>query len=175
MLKGDEQALQTEPARRPVTELEILRRRRELVVLSAELQRATVVRRLDRVPANPAAVALRAARARQPCRCAQARPLLSARAEGARIAARSLRRHARRSAVRTALKTFPVPILPSLNRKETHMLYWAAVFFIVALIAAVLGFGGIAAGAAGIAKILFFIFLVAFVVSLLMGVFRRSV
>ena len=27
------------------------------------------------------------------------------------------------------------------------MLYWAAVFFIIALIAAVLGFGGIAAGA----------------------------
>ena len=48
------------------------------------------------------------------------------------------------------------------------MLYWAAVFFIIALIAAVLGFGGIAAGAAGIAKILFFIFLIAFVVSLLM-------
>ena len=42
------------------------------------------------------------------------------------------------------------------------MLYWAAVFFIVALIAAVLGFGGIAAGAASIAKILFFIFLIAF-------------
>lgn len=55
------------------------------------------------------------------------------------------------------------------------MLYWAAVFFICALIAATLGFGGIAAGAAAIAKILFFIFLVAFVVSLLMGVFRRSV
>jgi uncharacterized membrane protein YtjA (UPF0391 family) len=46
-----------------------------------------------------------------------------------------------------------------------HHALWAAVFFIVALIAAVLGFGGIAAGAAGIAKILFFIFLVAFVVS----------
>lgn len=54
------------------------------------------------------------------------------------------------------------------------MLYWAAVFFILALIAAVLGFGGIAAGAAAIAKILFFVFLIAFVVSLLMGVFRRS-
>ena len=54
------------------------------------------------------------------------------------------------------------------------MLYWAAVFFICALLAAVLGFGGIAAGAVGIAKILFFIFLVAFVVSLLMGVFRPS-
>jgi uncharacterized membrane protein YtjA (UPF0391 family) len=63
----------------------------------------------------------------------------------------------------------------SQHRKEITMLYWAAVFFIVALIAAVLGFGGIAAGAAGIAKILFFIFLVAFVVSLLMGVFRRGV
>jgi len=37
-----------------MTELEILRRRRELVVLSAELQRATIVRRLDRITANPA-------------------------------------------------------------------------------------------------------------------------
>jgi hypothetical protein len=41
-----------------VTELEILRRRRELVLLSAELQRATVARRLDRIHANPARVAL---------------------------------------------------------------------------------------------------------------------
>jgi hypothetical protein len=37
-----------------MTELEILRRRRELVVLSAELQRATVVRRLDRIDRHPA-------------------------------------------------------------------------------------------------------------------------
>jgi len=37
-----------------VTELEILRKRRELVVLSAELQRATLVRRLGRIQANPA-------------------------------------------------------------------------------------------------------------------------
>ena len=35
------------------------------------------------------------------------------------------------------------------------MLSWALGFFILALIAAVLGFGGIAAGAAGIAKLLF--------------------
>ena len=40
------------------------------------------------------------------------------------------------------------------------MLYYAVVFFVIALIAAVFGFGGIAAGAAGIAKILFFVFLV---------------
>lgn len=45
------------------------------------------------------------------------------------------------------------------------MLYWAAVFFIVAIIAAVFGFGGIAAGAAGAAKILFFVALALAVVS----------
>jgi hypothetical protein len=39
---------------RPVTELEILRRRRELVVISAGLQRATMVRRLERVGRHPA-------------------------------------------------------------------------------------------------------------------------
>jgi len=32
------------------------------------------------------------------------------------------------------------------------MLHWAAVFFVIAIIAAVFGFGGIAASAAGIAK-----------------------
>ena len=37
-----------------MTELETLRRRRELVVLSAELQRATIARRLERLEANPA-------------------------------------------------------------------------------------------------------------------------
>ena len=36
-----------------MTEIEILRRRRELVLLSAKLQRATVVRRLDRVNRHP--------------------------------------------------------------------------------------------------------------------------
>ena len=50
------------------------------------------------------------------------------------------------------------------------MLYWAAVFFVIALIAAVFGFGGIAAAATDIARILFFVFLVLFVVSLLFGV-----
>ena len=39
------------------------------------------------------------------------------------------------------------------------MLHYAVVFFVIALIAALFGFGGIAAGAAGIAKILFFVFL----------------
>ena len=54
------------------------------------------------------------------------------------------------------------------------MLYWAAVFFVIALIAAVFGFGGIAVGAVEIAKILFFVFLVLFIVSLLAGGLRRG-
>lgn len=35
------------------------------------------------------------------------------------------------------------------------MLHYAVVFFVIAIIAAVLGFGGIAGSAAGIAKILY--------------------
>lgn len=48
------------------------------------------------------------------------------------------------------------------------MLYWALVFFIVAIIAAVFGFGGIASASAGIAQVLFFIFLALFVITLIM-------
>jgi uncharacterized membrane protein YtjA (UPF0391 family) len=51
------------------------------------------------------------------------------------------------------------------------MLWYAWVFLIVAIIAAVFGFGGIAAAAAGMAKILFVI--CAFILSLLFG--RRAV
>ena len=36
-----------------MTEMETLRRRRELVLLSAQLQRATLVRRMDNVQRHP--------------------------------------------------------------------------------------------------------------------------
>jgi uncharacterized membrane protein YtjA (UPF0391 family) len=58
--------------------------------------------------------------------------------------------------------------------QEISMLYYAAVFFVIALIAALFGFGFIASGAMEIAKILFFIFLVLFVASFLVGLFRRG-
>ena len=48
---------------------------------------------------------------------------------------------------------------PATDCEVTVMLYYALAFFLVALIAAVFGFTGMAAGAAAIAKILFFIFL----------------
>jgi len=47
------------------------------------------------------------------------------------------------------------------------MLYWSVVFFIISMIAALFGFGGISAASAGIAQILFFIFVVLFAVTLL--------
>jgi uncharacterized membrane protein YtjA (UPF0391 family) len=49
------------------------------------------------------------------------------------------------------------------------MLRWAAIFFIIAIIAAIFGFTNIAAGAVSIAKILFYIFLVLFILTLLLG------
>ena len=55
------------------------------------------------------------------------------------------------------------------------MLGWAVVFLIIALVAAVFGFGGIAVVSAGIAKLLFFIFLVLFIISLIFGWRGRGV
>jgi uncharacterized membrane protein YtjA (UPF0391 family) len=49
------------------------------------------------------------------------------------------------------------------------MLRWAAVFFVISVIAAMFGFTDIAAGAAGIAKTLFFIFLAICVIFLILG------
>ncbi len=104
-----------------MTELEILRRRRELVLLSAELQRATVVRRLERAGRHPghAVLGLLASAATLPI-------LLNV---GSALLARMGRRRATQSAPRSrfsvsgflkvfrflpAMKIFPV--LKSLNR-----------------------------------------------------------
>lgn len=54
------------------------------------------------------------------------------------------------------------------------MLNWAAAFLVLALIAAVLGFGGVAAVSVEFAKILFIVFLVLFLASALMGFIRRG-
>jgi uncharacterized membrane protein YtjA (UPF0391 family) len=54
-------------------------------------------------------------------------------------------------------------------KKEIYMLNWAVTFFVIAIIAAVLGFTNIAGSAIDIAKILFFVFLVLAVVSFIFG------
>src|SRR4051812_35688850 len=67
-----------------------------------------------------------------------------------------------------SLKRYPDKV------KGGNMLYWAVVFLVVALIAGVLGFGGVAVAAAGMAKLLFYIFLVIFLITLVMGLGRRG-
>ncbi|MGB8856859.1 MAG: DUF1328 domain-containing protein [Burkholderiales bacterium] len=52
------------------------------------------------------------------------------------------------------------------------MLHYTVVFLVIAIVAALFGFTGIAVGAAEIAKILFYIFLLLFVVSLVMGMVK---
>lgn len=52
------------------------------------------------------------------------------------------------------------------------MLGWAIFCLVLALIAAVLGFGGLAGTFVGIAKILFFVFLALFAISLLVNALR---
>lgn len=54
------------------------------------------------------------------------------------------------------------------------MLYWTLIFLVIALVAGLFGFGGIASASAGIAKVLFAIFLVLFLVSLIFGVIRGA-
>lgn len=53
------------------------------------------------------------------------------------------------------------------------MLHYAVVFFVVALLAAVFGFTGIAAGAVSIAQTLFVVFLILAVISFVINLVRR--
>jgi len=55
-----------------------------------------------------------------------------------------------------------------------NLLYWAVVFLVVALVAAVLGFGGVAGVATEGATLLFWIAIILFVVSLVAGMLRRG-
>jgi len=59
------------------------------------------------------------------------------------------------------------------SRNFRDGVHYAIVFLVIALIAAVFGFGGIAASAVGIAKILFFVFLVMAVITFLMGLVKK--
>jgi uncharacterized membrane protein YtjA (UPF0391 family) len=54
------------------------------------------------------------------------------------------------------------------------MLRYAIIFLVIAIIAGVFGFGGIAAGATEIAKVLFWLFIVIFLVSLVFGLINKK-
>ncbi|MBX9989458.1 DUF1328 domain-containing protein [Phreatobacter oligotrophus] len=55
-----------------------------------------------------------------------------------------------------------------------NLLYWAVVFLIVAVVAAFLGFGGVAGTAMSGAQLLFWVAIVLFVVSVVAGLIRRA-
>ena len=68
----------------------------------------------------------------------------------------------------------PAGSVPAMSNRRETMLHYAVVFFVIALVAALFGFGGIAAGASEIAKILFFIFLVIAVVTFIASLIRKA-
>lgn len=73
-----------------------------------------------------------------------------------------------RLGILTAMPPFVEAHLSCLSKlRRFVMLYWTAVFFVIALVAAVLGFSGLAGAAAGAAKVLFFAFLIIAAISLL--------
>ncbi|MGO9546475.1 MAG: DUF1328 domain-containing protein [Rhodomicrobium sp.] len=55
-----------------------------------------------------------------------------------------------------------------------NLLYYAIVFLVVAIIAAALGFGGVAGTAMAGAKLLFWVAILLFVIALVAGLVRRS-
>jgi hypothetical protein len=82
-----------------MTEIDMLQRRRELVLLSAQLQRATIARRLSRIETNPARVAFGYA-----AKVASRPLLLGLGTKAVRLAVRAYRRRSER---RTPLKNQP--------------------------------------------------------------------
>jgi uncharacterized membrane protein YtjA (UPF0391 family) len=55
-----------------------------------------------------------------------------------------------------------------------NLLHWAVVFLVVALVAAFLGFGGVAGTAMEGARLLFWVAVVFLVISLVLGLIRRG-
>jgi uncharacterized membrane protein YtjA (UPF0391 family) len=55
-----------------------------------------------------------------------------------------------------------------------NLLHYAIVFLVVALVAAAIGSGGVAGFAMDAARLLFWVFIVLFVVSLVVGLIRRA-
>jgi uncharacterized membrane protein YtjA (UPF0391 family) len=56
----------------------------------------------------------------------------------------------------------------------SNLLYYAVVFLVVALVAAFLGFGGVAGTAMEGARLLFWVAIILFVVSAVVGFLRRT-
>jgi uncharacterized membrane protein YtjA (UPF0391 family) len=66
-----------------------------------------------------------------------------------------------------------IDVLPTSTVEENVIMFgWALTFLIVALIAAVLGFGGIAGFAVEIAQLIFYVAIILLVISVVVGLIR---
>jgi uncharacterized membrane protein YtjA (UPF0391 family) len=65
-------------------------------------------------------------------------------------------------------------VSPAAGEVVLAMLSWVVTFLIIALVAAVLGFGGIAGAAVEIAKVIFFIAILLFLIAVIMGMIGRG-
>jgi uncharacterized membrane protein YtjA (UPF0391 family) len=63
-------------------------------------------------------------------------------------------------------------ISPGMRKGNATMLYWALVFLLISLVAALFGFSGIAAVFGGFAQLLFYIFIALFLVTLILHLVR---
>lgn len=54
------------------------------------------------------------------------------------------------------------------------LLHWALIFLVIAVVAAIFGFGGVAGTAMGGAKLLFWAAIILFVISAIVGLVRRG-
>ena len=63
-------------------------------------------------------------------------------------------------------------VFPEMKERNALMLYWALVFLLISLVAALFGFSGIAAVFGGFAQLLFYIFIALFLVTLILHLVR---
>jgi uncharacterized membrane protein YtjA (UPF0391 family) len=75
---------------------------------------------------------------------------------------------------RTIKVRTPPSATDTVEKKMGNLLHYALVFLVVALIAAAVGFGGVAGFAMEAARLLFWVFIVLFVISLVAGLVRRA-
>ncbi len=73
---------------------------------------------------------------------------------------------------RVNVSGFSAPDAGNRQTSEAAMIGWALTFLLVALVAAVFGFGGIAGTAVEIAKLIFFVAIVLFAISAVVGLIR---
>jgi uncharacterized membrane protein YtjA (UPF0391 family) len=81
-------------------------------------------------------------------------------------------RQAERASLRSKQTQTEVRFEEAKIKEVSVMLGWVVTFLIIALIAGVLGFGGVAGASIEIAKIIFFIAVILFLVSAIIGVAR---